>query len=151
MGSFVMEMANFSGSILANQGFMFWSATSAVALGFTLVVTAGFIHFRRLRSRSGRPDLPARVALPDPVVIGADIPLKKEMNEDSPKDILGPGSSSIEPDTRQLRLLLARLRTAADQLEDFRHSRLPFPAESSESSLKELPEAVDYLFRTGTG
>ena len=146
-----MEMASFSGSIIANQGLMFWSATSAVALGFTLVVTAGFIHFRRLRSRSGGPVPPARGALPEPVVISADIHLNQEMNENFPQDVLGFGSSSIEPDARQLRLLLARLRTAADQLEDFRHSRLSFPAESSESSLKESPEGVDYLFRTGTG
>ena len=146
-----MEMASFSGSIIANQGFMFWSATSAVALGFTLVVTAGFIHFRKLRSRSGGPDLPARVALPEPIVIPADIPLNQEMNEAPHLDVLDSGSSSIEPNTRQLRLLVARLRKAADQLEGFRHSRLPFSAESSESSLKESPEGVDYLFRTGTG
>jgi len=146
-----MEMASFSGSIIANQGFMFWFATGAVALGFTLVVTAGAIHFRRLRSRSGRHDLAATVALPEPMAIPADIPLNMEMNEESQKDALGPGSVSIEPNSRQLRLLLTRLRTAADQLEDLRQSSRPGPSKSAESSLKESPEGVDYLFRTGTG
>jgi hypothetical protein len=146
-----MEMASFSGSIIANQGFMFWSATGAVALGLTLVLTSGFIHFRRLRSRPGRHDLHATVTLPEPIIIPSEIPLKQEMNAESQKDVLEPGSRSIELNTQQLRHLLARLRTAADQLEDFRHSSRPVPAESAESSLKESAEGVDYLFRTGIG
>ena len=146
-----MEIASLSESVIANQGVMFWAATSAVALGFTLVLTTVFIHFRTLRSRPCSPGLPATITLPEPIFIPADIPLKQEMNEKHQRDVLGPGSRSTEPNTRQLRLLLARLRTAADQLEDFRHSSRPDPVETAESSLKESPEGVDYLFRTGTG
>ncbi len=146
-----MEMASFTGSIIANQGFMFWSATGAVALGFTLVLTSGFIHFRRLRSRNGGPILPTEMALPEPVIIPADIPLDQEMIEGHQKTAPEPGSGSPRPNTRQLRLLLARLRTAADRLEDFQHSSQPVPGKSTESPLKESTEGVDYLFRTGTG
>lgn len=146
-----MEMASFMGSIIANQGFMFWSAAGAVALGCTLVLTSGFIHFRRLRSRSGGPVLPTEIALPEPVIIPADIPLDQEMNEEPQKSAPEPVSRSNEPNTRQLRLLLSRLRTAADRLENFQHSSRTVPAKSAESPLKESTEGVDYLFRTGTG
>ena len=130
---------------------MFWSASGAVALGVTLILTAGIIQVRRLRTRACRPAVPNPADLPEPVAKVADIPLGGEMKEDSRKSPTGPGSRAEEQKDQESRLLLARLRHAVDRLEEFQRIRRDMPRKSAESSLKGCHGGVDYLFRTGTG
>jgi len=146
-----MELASILESSIANQGLMFWSASAAVALGVTLILISGIIQFRRLRSRSASSVPSASVLPPEQIEIPSEIPSDLEMNKESQKTSEWPECRVTESNPKQLRLLLARLRTAADQLEDYRRINRVLPPKSAESSLKESAEGVDYLFRTGTG
>ena len=127
-------------SSLADQGVMFWSATGAVALGTTLILGAGFLHLRRWRSR------PISKISPVP----AQTPAKGKMTAETPKTPARATIASETQNTREMHLLLARLRSAADRLEDFRRANGENPAPTGESPLKESLDGVDYLFRTGT-
>ena len=136
---------------IAGNGFMFWSATGAVALGITLILASGFLQVRRFRARAGHPVSPAPAERPEPATEVVDISSDREMEVESWNTTAEPGPGSEEQNSRELRFLLARLRSAADQLEDFRRIRREIPLDRAESSLKDSRAGVDYLFRTGTG
>jgi hypothetical protein len=131
---------------LSSQGIMFWSATLAVALGLTLILTAGMIHFRRVRSRSRTPIGNPQV-MPEPVFDHAKVAERAKSDPALEK----AAAVSAGPNHREWSLLLARLRYAADRLEEFERLRPECPARSHESPLKESRNGVDYLFRAGKG
>ncbi len=148
-----MEFAN-TWESMAGQGLMFWSATGAVALGVALILSSIFIKVRRLRARAVRmtSTAPADRVMPiEKVESIAETPLDRENRGESRNTPAESQPRSEEPNNLELRLLLARLRSAVDRLEDFRGSDRGFPVESAESSLKASRDGVDYLFRTGTG
>ena len=135
----------------SDQGFMFWSATGAVALGVTLILAAGYIQFQRIRSKSVPQVATDLAEKPEPVALADEVPSKGKLNSDVQKELVWLGSTSKEADSGELRLLLTRLRKAADRLDGFQRASDQHPPETVESPLKESREGVDYLFRTGTG
>ena len=149
-----MELASIFEKTLgefAGQGIMFWSAAGAVALGVTLILASGFIQVRKIRRKSDLPVIQESINKPDPEEIPRDIELDREMMGMSREISVEPVSMFEEPNPGELRILQARLRFIADRLEDHQLSRPEMPAQTAESSLKETPAGVDYLFRTGTG
>jgi len=145
-----VELAN-AWATLSDQGVMFWTAAGAVALGITLILISGVIQFRRLRGRATGQisEVPEYCAKPAHKVL--DVPLNQESPRatDASAEKTMPGQ--FEENSGELLLLLARLRSAADQLEDYRHARLAAPHGPAQSSLKESCTGVDYVFRAGTG
>lgn len=135
----------------ADQGFIFWSATGAVALGVTLILAAGYIQFQRIRSKSRSPGITDLSEKPDPVALPPEASLEPILNEESQKPFVWLGEPTGEENSEELGFLLARLRKAADRLDAFQRTRGKHQEKSSESSLKETREGVDYLFRTGIG
>lgn len=145
-----MDLANIFENIAA-QGAMFWVATGSVALGGTLILVALVAQLNRLRSRNS--DQVSHEILSPPV----------EPSEPSTEDLTQvqiPEIQNISPatekasqtdDSRELTLLVARLRAAGDILENFRRQNSPEPAQTTESPLKEADSAVDYVFRAGLG
>jgi len=171
-----MDLTSMWNSI-ADQGLMFWSATGAVALGTTLIFSAGILHLRKWRHRpSGKESsVPAAnpgaepfaeiaaeyaagqaaehntepvpvMAAPDP----AETLPRRKMTAEIPKSPSRSAFASEKANSREMFLLLARLRSAADQLEDYRRAHGENPGPAGESPLKESLDGVDYLFRTGT-
>lgn len=145
-----MDFANTWQSIAGN-GFMFWSATAAVALGTTLILASGFIQVRRLFARTERPVATAPAALPEPAAEADDISLGPEMKMEPQNIPAGPGSGPVVQNSQELLLLRARLRSVADRLDDFRRTYRYVPLDWVESPLKDSRDGVDYLYRTGTG
>ena len=120
---------------IAGQKPMFLAAAGSVGLGVTLILTAGIAQLRRFRTRT-------RQAAP------SEAPIPAARVEGIPPSVI----SQVEPTPNQdLRLLLARLRAAADKLERSRASVFMNPAIPADSSLKKVPSGVDYIFRAGTG
>ena len=149
-----MEFSNIVGSALgrfADQGFMFWTATGAVALGITLILTAGIVQLRRLHSRSVVPVTIGLEKKAEPVEIPEEVDLAMEKKEETRKTPVGLTPTSGEENPEELHLLLERLREAVDRLEAYPRFKGEMLAKTSESLLKETREGVDYLFRTGTG
>jgi len=136
---------------VAGQGVMFWTATGAVALGITLILSAGYIQFKRIRSKPVLTFTPDLAEKPEPLELPAEVPLEAQLNNDYQKAPVLLGTATGKADSREICLLLARLRKAADRLDGHQRSCGQHPVESVESPLKESREGVDYLFRTGTG
>ena len=145
-----MDLAATINSIAA-RGAIFWAATGSVALGGTLILVAVVAHLRGLnRKRTHRP-VPAAVPVSAPA-------LEPEPAEDKPATpgfVVDPtlvGSPTVDPtDDREMRQLLARLRSAADTLEEYRRRSGEKSAPPPESPLKETVSPVDYVFRAGLG
>lgn len=149
-----MEIANVIENTLgklADQGYMFWSATGAVALGVTLILAAGYIQFQRIRSKSDPQVATDLAEKPEPAVLPDEVHSEPKLNSDDQKELIWLGTAIKESNSGELRLLLARLRKAADRLDGFQRAIDQHPVASIESPLKESREGVDYLFRTGTG
>lgn len=148
-----MDLASTFQSIAA-RGAMFWAASGSVALGGTLILIAVVAQLKRLRGRkaSRMPAAPksqvARKRMPSEMVAATETSLGAETQ--SPNTVQAPELARIS-DPVELMDLTARLRSAADKLENFR--RLPdTPALSpQESPLKESSSAVDYVFRAEMG
>lgn len=146
-----MELTSIMESIAA-QGAMFWAATGSVALGSTLILVALVAQLNRLRNRGPRPATPAKAA-------AAATGKKSSAKEENPRveslerRVLSPSTAPAAEmaDIRELKGLAARLRTAADKLEDFRRQNGLEPALPAESPLKETLSPVDYVFRAGLG
>jgi hypothetical protein len=149
----------------ANQGALFWTATGTVALGVTLILSAGIMHLQKWRHRSGvqSPSLPTTRSkvgagthtAPQEISLGtlkdsAGTSVQVSENVTLPA---GPPRASTPAGlahSSEMLILLARLRTAADRLDEFRRQNGGNPAPTGESPLKEPLDGVDYLFRTGT-
>ena len=135
---------------LSGQGIMFWSATAAVALGFTLILTAVHIQWRR-RSRPAKhnPAMDAKIppTLPDP----APVKSSEDMDPQSGKSPLQPPTTFQGQDHFEIGGLMSRLRSAADRLAAYQGSRSQNPTVLTDSHLKEDPNGVEYLFRAGKG
>jgi hypothetical protein len=132
---------------ITEQGTLFWLASGCVALGITLISAAAVGQFRRLRS--GRPasvqkEAGAPAARPDPAPALESNPAGEKV------DSL-PASVPASVDAREMLLLLRRVRSAADKMEDFRRRNSTRPAEAAESPLKVASQGVDYVFRAGIG
>lgn len=145
-----MELASIWEEV-AGQGLMFWAATGAVALGLTLIMAAGVSQVKRNRSKAGGPG--RVVSHVEPAISGRapEVRQEPEVKEQSRQNQPFPAAGIKQENSREMRLLLARLRSAADKLEDFRHSERELSGRAGESSLKDSRNGVDYLFRTGTG
>lgn len=132
---------------ITEQGTLFWLASGSVALGITLIVAAAVGQVRLLRSRragaaikepAAPAALPVPTAVPESHFYAEEIPSLQNSIPDS-------------VDEREMLLLLRRVRSAADKMEDFRRRKTGRPAEAAESPLKVASEGVDYVFRAGIG
>ena len=132
---------------ITEQGTLFWAASGSVALGITLIVAAAVGQIRLLRSRrvgASKNIAVAPAAPPVPVAATESHPPAEEI----------PDLQVSVPelvDAREMLLLLRRVRSAADRMEDFRRRKTSRPAEAAESPLKVGSEGVDYVFRAGIG
>lgn len=150
---------------VADQGALFWTATSAVALGLTLILVAGVMHLQRWRHRSSGTRSSELVSNSEakPVMRQAPPAVSDEQVQDStatpghrqesleiqnysPRSPESTGSTN----SAEMLVLSARLRKAADRLEDHRRTNGENPVTTGDSPLKESLDGVDYLFRTGT-
>ena len=129
-----MDLINIWESISARSP-MFLAATGSVALGITLIFTAGIVQLKRLRARSRHVP---RLEKPKPAIAVEIIPLAEEFI----------AKSAENP---ELLHLLRRLRTASDKLEKMRTRDVPDSIYPADSPLKRSPSGVDYIFRAGTG
>jgi len=145
-----MELASVWRS-MADQGIMFWSATGAVALGVTLILSAGIIQVRRLRLRSGRRVSSIPEAKIEAVKKSSDHAKVREKPLECPKTLEVTKHGSEGLDSQDLHHLLARLRSAADRLDKYHLTTCQNSTSQAESPLKECRDGVDYLFRAGTG
>ena len=129
-----MELTQLWESI-AGRNPMFLAATGSVALGITLILTAGIVQLKRFRNRS-RHIVPLEMPLPvadvEKITVSQDIPEKSAENA-------------------ELRHLLRRSRAASDKLEKSRAKKGPDTFYPADSPLKRSPSGVDYIFRAGTG
>lgn len=151
-----MELAS-TWQTLADRGIMFWAATGAVALGVTLILAAGIVQFRRMRHRS-QIQVPSIPEIDTEASRGAqgaqefsNPAITPEISHKYSMNSVAADSRSDTKDRQELHLLLARLRAAADRLEEYHHTACATPAVKGESPLKESSPGVDYLFRAGTG
>ena len=140
---------------LSGQGIMFWSATVAVALGITLILTAGHLQWRRLRARPSnlvpaRPDVEPAAPL-DPRLVPSGQENGRENHPPNTRFQANSQSADQVDDRREMGVLMARLHSAADKLSEYHRSRLQIPAGIQDSRLKEDRNGVEYLFRAGKG
>ena len=137
--------------IIAAKGAMFWAATGSVALGGTLILVALVAQLRHLRRRTARnpvsPMVQETTAAEEPAP-QASAPSVEVRAKDVPLPVENPNAAA---DLAELRALAARLRSAADRLEEFRRSREQVSGQGDESPLKETASGVDYVFRAGLG
>jgi hypothetical protein len=150
---------------VGDQGTLFWSATGAVALGMTLILCAGILHLQRWRHGSvvKKSSIPVTRSGAEPAakpatqdVSAPPVPNHAETNDrraataEIPDFSAGTVSAERMAQSSEMVLLLARLHSAADRLEDYRQKNRQNPVSTGESPLKESLDGVDYLFRTGT-
>ena len=119
----------------AGQNSTSLAAVGSVALGITLILAAGIVHLKRVRTLS------RQVA---PVEIPVPVPQVEEIHE----PVAAPTQAAENP---ELIHLLRRLKAAADKLDKKRADRLMKPALAGDSSLKRSPSGVEYIHRAGTG
>ena len=145
-----MDWAN-TWEYLSGQGIMFWTATLAVALGITLILTAGHLQWRRLRKRTAEPVYAVRVARPTTLADPQPAPLVREMGPQNENLHISWPPADQDLDSQEMGVLMARLRIAADRLADFQNFGLENPPKLKDSHLKEERHGVEYLFRAGKG
>lgn len=136
---------------LSGQGLMFWTATVAVALGITLILTAGHLQWRRLRRGSAKPVFAVRASKRTTLADPAPEPAVRDMELPNKNFQIPTSSPDQNLDPHEMGVLMARLRIAADRLASFQGSRLATPAILTDSQLKEDRPGVEYLFRAGKG
>ena len=120
---------------IAGRNPMFLAATGSVALGITLIITAGIVQLKRFQARSRH-------------VSPVEKPL---MSVDLENITNSTDHGDVSTENPELRPLLARLRAAADKLEKLTEFDGRNPVYPSDSPLKREPSGVDYIFRAGTG
>ncbi len=118
---------------LRDQGPAYWVAASSVALGATLLVTAGLLQWRRFRVR-----VPLRRSCPVPRLTAAAAGYAAR-TIDSPPAV----SSALDP------ALAARLAAAADRLAAVRADLSRWERLPDGSDLKVPVSHVEYVFRSG--
>lgn len=129
-----MELTNIWENI-AGRNPMFLAALGSVALGVTLILTAGIVQLKRFRARSRHV---APLETPLPIV---DVEKIMVSNDHQDEQVQNP----------ELRHLLCRLKSAADKLEKSRAKDVLNPHYPADSPLKRPSCGVDYIFRAGTG
>ena len=128
-----------------NQGPVFWVAAVAVALGVTLLVTALAQFVRQRSARRGAAADSAATIIP-PATPAADIyvpttpPVAQEFAPSAPAGPPGGGDYSLA-------LLLRRLQSAGDRLEEVVGDFWPDESDRDESGLKDSLRDVEYVFR----
>ena len=145
-----MDWAN-TWEYLSGQGIMFWTATLAVALGMTLILTAGHLQWRRLRKRTSQPVFAVRTTKAATLSDAEPEPVIREMGHRNENLHMPSPPADHNLDPREMGVLMARLRIAANRLADFQSSSLQTPPIWEDSHLKEDRHGVEYLFRAGKG
>jgi hypothetical protein len=131
------------------QGLVFWAATGAIALGATLLVVALTQYLRRSLGRGVRrvvvaPPVSSAPPAPPVAVEVARAAAAYEPSTRAPLAALSPTDEAEEP---SLALLLRRLQTAGDRLEEIAGEVQAHRRQGSESTLKEDLQAVEYVFK----
>jgi hypothetical protein len=149
-----------------SRGWLFWTATAAMAAGLSLLLAVGACHVRRLIRRAGIPrrGRPRRLPLlrrnavrggpqegygdqawrrvnrqaPDPP---ADGPVPRPTLQTPPGPQLAPEALAI---------MMRRLRSAADRLEEVAEGHAAAAAGGRDSDLKALGCDVEYVFRASS-
>ncbi|RKZ09493.1 hypothetical protein DRQ50_15060 [bacterium] len=115
-----------------NMGPAYWAAAAAIALGFTLVTTAGVLQWRRLRATRRQPA--RRAHMPATAVAGY-----------AAQAVTPPAPAMVaDPD------LTERLAVAASRLEAVHAAMAALEQLPAGSPLKPTPSHVEYVFRSGT-
>lgn len=120
---------------IAGQEPVFLAATGSVALGITLILMAGIVPLKRVRTWA-RPEAPAEEPRTLPTAVVAP-----EHHQSRTEPARNP----------ELRHLMTRLRAAADKLEHSTAANADYPDNPADSPLKKVPSGVEYIFRAGTG
>lgn len=129
-----MDFASIWESIVGRNP-MFLAASGSVALGVSLIISAGLVQLKRFRSRSGHV-----------------LPVEKQAPPEEVEIVLETGESQADTvKTPELLHLLGRLRAASEKLEKFRATDVRTATQPADSPLKRPPSGVDYIFRAGTG
>ena len=128
-----------------NQGPVFWVAAAAVALGATLLVMALAQFVRQRRAGRGAAvdsvEIITPPATPDLDTYVPTTPLlAQEFVPAVPAGAPGGGDHSLA-------LLLRRLQSAGDRLEEVAGDFRPEESDRRESGLKDSLQDVEYVFR----
>lgn len=123
---------------MSTMGTAYWIAAAAVALGCTLLVTAGVLHWRRLRAR--------RVFAPRPAATAVSA-----VREYAAQAVSSPAATPAAPPRQAVDpALMARLHAATARLEALHESMAAAGQLPPGSGLKPAASHVEYVFRSGT-
>ena len=128
-----------------SQGPVFWVAAVAIALGTTLLVMA-LAQFLRSRLAAGRGGIDPARSTPPPAASAADVYVPTTppvAMESAPRLPAGPPLG----DDHSLALLLRRLQSAGDRLEEVAGDLWHDEPGRNESALKDPLGDVEYVFR----
>lgn len=136
--------------LAGEQGPVFWAAAAAVSLGLTLLVVAlvqtlvrmvsARAHVKTLNVDAAAPEAPP-VSTPEPTPTTPEFVQTAYAAGDS-----APTNQRPEEDS-SLAILLRRLQSAGDRLEEIAGDLETAALMDDRSSLKSEPRAVEYVFR----
>ncbi len=140
---------------MVGQTSVFWLATGAIALGLTLMLVAAGFALKRRFARARQPHRPgALAALAAYRAAGKAAPTAAEPAPAHPtpplaaRGSLGPRVAPIPAaDLPSLALLLRRLHSAGDRLEDVARDLAGDLEDMPEPALKVAPVEVEYVFK----
>jgi len=141
-----MDFSSIS-ELARSQGPVFWVATVAIALGATLLVVALVQQLRRvlaakLAVRVVKPKPMAPVVDSEPDTYEPSLPVTAPLPQPAP-----PASPFEDTGDYSLALLLRRLQSAGDRLEEIAGDLRGQNPLVDESGLKEDLQDVEYVFR----
>ncbi len=134
------------------QGPVFWAATGAIALGLTLLLVAVLHRLprprrrRRTRTETGPPASSPAASAPE-VAAAAQARTAYQDAPAAPRGVLASPGLDHDPAERSLALLLRRLQSAGDRLEELAGSVPAADLAAPQSGLKDAAPDVEYVFR----
>lgn len=148
-----MELKSF---LQEDHGLIFWAAFTVMAIGVSLLVAVGFVQLRRVVPKFGSLGILKWNRQRQPLSLKP--PIHRSGRATRPPDSArsAPPKASIastrqtpqpEPLNGSLPVLLRRLQSAADRLEKMADDLSGSSVHDSESSLKQLPGEVEYVFK----
>ncbi len=148
-----MDLTNIL-ELAQDQGLIFWGAAAAIALGATLLLVALAQQIRRLVTRRfqrhHQPTIRAAVSVPIPA---AQDDTPAAVVQTTADDVYMPSAASLasRPATMReepsLALLLRRLQSAGDRLEEIAGEIQSSRGDQRETMLKDEIQDVEYVFK----
>jgi len=137
-------------SLASEQGPVFWAAAAAVSLGLTLLVVASLQSLRRLIGNRRPVQAAVSVAPPAEEIPAADAATRPTATPETAQgayEATTVTATPSNPENSSMALLLRRLQSAGDRLEEIASDLDTSAALAHDSLLKSEPRDVEYVFR----